>query len=719
MARAMHKEAVSDRRTRDAGDAHSTDAVDPVVELERQNQRLIHHLGERVKELTALHETARILQRCAHDAASALKQVVALLPPAWQYPEVTAARIYYGDIDVATAGFRPDSAWMQTASFETADGRSGTIEVEYLAETPPEAEGPFLAEERNLINSLAEMLKSFLDAENAQREVREREARFRLVFDSNLVPMIFWKVAGDTIDIVDCNDAYLRLTGFTREEFKDGKVRCDLITPPDQHALDEKAIRSAAERQSAFTEPYEKTYVLRDGSPVTVRVAGAFERGQYDRGMAFFVDLTEIKERLKFESLVAELSACFVRLQDEEVDNDIQRELARLGEFLGIDRFSIFEVLDPSGTIRMLNSWATGTVQPLPGDLDASLFPHAVRTLMRGDDFIVPRVSELGPEAAREKLYFTSQGIKSHLSIPLKVGGTVLGALTCGSLGRERDWPPELIKRLRLIGSIFATALTRRRAALRLRLQQAELMHVERVASLGELAGALVHELKQPLTAIVANAEATRRLLLAEQEGKQGPEVLAALNDVTAVAERAGDLIKKLRSLLRKDEQTRESLDINQVIRDVEPVVRLEVHERGMKLEFDLAKNLPRVAGDSVQIQQVLLNLIRNGCEAMKGARGCRVIVRSTRDVATGGVRVSVRDFGPPITDESLEKLFRPFYTTKSDGLGIGLSISQTIIKSHRGELWAERNTDGKGGLIVHFSLPPADLADQVEAKPS
>lgn len=231
---------------------------------------------------------------------------------------------------------------------------------------------------------------------------------------------------------------------------------------------------------------------------------------------------------------------------------------------------------------------------------------------------------------------------------------------------------------------------------------RAELAHVARFSTLGEMAAALAHELNQPMTAILTNAETTRCLV---SENRATPEVINdALADMVTGAGRAREIIRRLRDLIRRGEVSKERMAINDVLRHVEPFARVNARDMGVTLEMELGDDLPEIEGDPIQLQQVLLNLVHNGAEAMarNGAAGALGVTTSRGDL--DHVVVAVRDAGPPVTDEVIDGMFEPFFTTKRDGLGMGLAICRTIIKAHGGEVWAERNPDH--GLTVRFKLP-------------
>jgi PAS domain S-box-containing protein len=234
------------------------------------------------------------------------------------------------------------------------------------------------------------------------------------------------------------------------------------------------------------------------------------------------------------------------------------------------------------------------------------------------------------------------------------------------------------------------------------RLLRDELAHVTRVAALGELATSLAHELNQPLTAVLSNAQAALRWLAADPPNLD--EVREALSDIVEDDHRAAQVIQGLRDMVKKSETVRVALDMNGLVGEVLRLVHSETVLMGVTVREDLADGLPTVLGDRAQVQQVLLNLVQNGVDAMvETALAQRELLVRTCLGEGGSVQICVVDSGPGLPDESLARMFEPFYTTKSGGLGMGLSISQSIVEAHGGRIWGERSL--AGGLAVSFVL--------------
>ncbi len=254
---------------------------------------------------------------------------------------------------------------------------------------------------------------------------------------------------------------------------------------------------------------------------------------------------------------------------------------------------------------------------------------------------------------------------------------------------------------IRMVGTIHDVT-ERVQAEEELRRHREELSHVARVQTMAELATSLAHELNQPLTAILTNAQFLHRSLSTD---KRTEELDGALEDIVDNAKRAGDIIRRQHHFVSKGEREKSSLDINELIQELEIFTRSDTQKNNVNVVFDLAADLAKTIGDRVQLEQVLLNLLRNSMEAMKDLdnEGSELVVKismSEPDV----IMIAIRDGGPPLNDEVFEQLFQPFYSTKAGGLGMGLPISRSLIESHGGRLWATKNEDQ--GITVCLTLP-------------
>lgn len=256
----------------------------------------------------------------------------------------------------------------------------------------------------------------------------------------------------------------------------------------------------------------------------------------------------------------------------------------------------------------------------------------------------------------------------------------------------------------------------RRKAQEALRKTQFELAHVSRVMTMGELVASIAHEVNQPLGAIVTNGQACVRLLTREKPDlDKSREVISRM---IGEGMRASEVIKRIRNLLHKAPTEKSLLDINEAIQEVIALVSSDVLNSKVDLKAGLGANLPPVVGDRIQLQQVILNLILNGKDAMtvlkNDVNASRKLLVTSRSNPAGEVLVAVRDSGPGLDPKNVDRIFEPFFTTKSEGMGLGLSISRTIIEAHGGTLWASQNKDQ--GATIQFSLPSAAAGENYEA---
>jgi len=237
---------------------------------------------------------------------------------------------------------------------------------------------------------------------------------------------------------------------------------------------------------------------------------------------------------------------------------------------------------------------------------------------------------------------------------------------------------------------------------------QSELIHTSRLTAMGEMASALAHELNQPLSAIANYMKGAEQLLDATPQNRD--KIKRGLRSSAEQAIRAGDIIRKLRDFVAKREVERQVENLPQLLEEACALAMIGARERGVHLRFAITKDADLVLADKIQIQQVVLNLVRNAIEAMDGSPRRELLV-SARTVADNMRQVSVADTGSGVAPEQVDQLFRPFHSTKAQGMGVGLSISRTIVEAHGGRIWAEPNPGG--GTIFHFTMHGV-LADEL-----
>src|SRR5713101_5766518 len=294
-------------------------------------------------------------------------------------------------------------------------------------------------------------------------------------------------------------------------------------------------------------------------------------------------------------------------------------------------------------------------------------------------------------------------GLRTGLVVPLLKDNEIVGLI---GLGRKQVQPftDKQISLFRDFAAQATIALESTRRERQYREAQMALAHANRVATMGQLTASIAHEVNQPITAAVTYALAARRYLSADPPNFR--EVDDALSLIVKEGNRAGEVVERVRALIKKVPARKDAVAIDDAILEVIALTRTEAANNSVSVRTQLAEGLPRVQGDRVQLQQVMLNLIVNAIQAMSGiGEGASELQISIDAVPSeGGVRVGVRDTGPGLSPESLSRLFEPFYTTKPDGMGMGLSICRSIIEAHGGRLWATR-CETRGALF-QFTIP-------------
>ena len=500
-----------------------------------------------------------------------------------------------------------------------------------------------------------ELSHDLLRAAQLGGELRESETRVELAVSAAELGLWTWNIAHDEIWATKEARA---LFGFTESEHIDPDRFRRALRSYDREPVTQtlaKSINGDGEYES------EHLVVLPDA-----RVRWIASRGR--------VEFNGDGKPIRLRGVSVDISK---RKQLEEARNN----LAAIVE--SSDDAILSETLE--GTITTWNAGA----EKMYGYLAAEVMGLHSSTLAPPDfkdevSEILVQISQGKIVDHRETSRLTKDGKRVDVSLtisPIKnQQGTIIGAST-----------------------IARDITARKRAELETLQQRSELAHLSRVTMLGELSGSMAHELNQPLTAILSNAQAAQRFLAHDDVDLE--EVREILTDIVDQDKRAGEVIRRLRLLLKKGEVQQQPLDGNSVVTEVLKLIRSDLVNQGVTAHTELAHDLPAVNADRVQLQQVLLNLMMNACDAMNhnGTADSEMVVSTS--LANGeGVCFSVSDRGTGIAPEKLEHVFEPFVTTKTHGLGLGLSVCRTIIEAHQGRLWATNNPDK--GATFHFTLP-------------
>ena len=505
-----------------------------------------------------------------------------------------------------------------------------------------------------VLKLLASQAAISLENTRLYRDLTEREAKIRRLVDANIIGIVFWNREGR---ILEANEAFLHMVGYGREDLVSGRVNWSEVTPDEWRAADRQALAELA--ATGVCEPFEKEYFRNDGTRVPVLIGAACLEGRRDEGVAFVLDLSERK-----------LAEQALR-QSEEQWRDVFE-----------NNPTMYFMVDAAGTVLAVNPFGAEMlgyrVDELVGQPVLNVFHESDRDAVH--KHVAQCLRQLGKahswEARKVRKDDTVLWVRETAkAVPRANGPMVL--IACEDMTAQRS------------------------AAEALHQAQADLAHVSRVTTLGEMAASIAHEVDQPLSGVVINANACLRFLARATPDLD--EVRGGLQGIARDARRAGDVIARIRLLARGTVTEKEQLDINNVIREVVTLAEGEAHRTRARLRTELAGDLPRVVGDPVQLQQVVLNLLLNGLDAMHAVMGPRELVIRTQREATDQVRVAVQDSGSGIDPQVADRIFEAFYTTKRSGMGMGLSISRSIVEQHGGRLWAVPN-DGPG-TTFHFTL--------------
>ena len=475
---------------------------------------------------------------------------------------------------------------------------------------------------------------------------------------------------------------------------------------PEDRLSVEQAYKEAHVKKADFESEFR--IVLPDGTIKNIHSVGhpiVSESGDIVEFVGAAIDITERKQaeqRLIVQHTVTQMLATAATL--EEVTPKILKTVC---ELLFWDVGTLWSIDREAGVLRCAEVWHDESVEVpqfeaicrqhtfmpgvgLPGRVWSSHEPAYIPDVAK--DPIFPS----GPIAARA-------GLHACFAFPILLGADVLGVIEFFS-HEIRQPDQELLDMMATLGSQIGQFIERKRAEEAFRTAQMELAHVTRVATLGEMTTSIAHEINQPLGALVNNAGACSGWLDAGNLEEARNSVELVLDD----AQRVTEIITRVRSLVKKAPPQKDWLDINQMIREIIGLARNEMQRNGVALETQLSDDVPLVFADRIQLQQVMLNLMMNAIEAMSQVTGPRELLISSGADDAKGVVVVVRDSGAGLNTKSLARLFEPFYSTKPQGMGMGLAICRSIMQAHGGRLWAATNRD-RCGASFHFSLPTGE----------
>jgi len=586
------------------------------------------------------------------------------------------------------SGFR--ACW-STPIFSGAGKVLGSFAMYYPQPKAPTGTESRLTEVATKIASIA------IEHQRAENALRASEARFAKAFNANPNPMSLARL--DDGRIIEVNDSFIELSGYSRPELL-GRTSFDLLwdipTPLSEmiKQLEHRGLVRDIETKLRTPEGLTRVVLI---SCLVVEIDGQ---------NCILSVANDVTARKRAEEEVGLLQAISMEVAlAPDLNSALEVVLRRVCQSTGWILGQAWIPTQDGTALECSPSWhgsgddleafrlgSENTRLPpgvgLPGRVWLSQQPVWIRDVSEDANF--PR-GGLAQEA----------GLKAAFAVPITAGVKLIAVIEF-FLREPQSEDERLIKVIAAVAAQLDLAIERKRAEEQLRNTEAELAHVARVTTMGELAASIAHEVNQPLGAIVGNADICLQWLDGEQPDLV--QLREAIEDIANDGHRASQVIARIRSLVKKHHPEKTEVDLSDIIREVVDLVSHEAQRKGVIISADLSGNLPLVAADRVQLQQVLLNLMMNGMEAMLGIEGRQPSLRIKTSRFENGVLVVVSDCGVGLDPARSELLFKPFQTTKSAGMGMGLTISRSIIEAHGGKLWAEPNRDA--GASFKFTLP-------------
>lgn len=701
-----------------------------------------YELRERVKELRCLFEISHVIDTEDLPLKEIFARVVRLLPPAWQYPDITCARILLDNQEFTTANFR-ETSWKQEHNILISNQPAGKIQVCYLEPRPLCYDGPFLKEERDLIRMVAERLSEIIQRRQAEEALRISEEKHRTLFETMAQGVMYQDATGA---IIDANPAAEKILGLTLNQMQ-GRTSFDPRW---------KAIHGDGSEFPGHTHP--SMIALQTGKQVKDVVMGVFHPGeehyhwininaipQFKPGEATpyqvyttFADITarksaedQLRQRLDIERTLANISGWFIQTND--FDEAVLKSLGALGQSLRASRSYLFLFREYGTLMDNTHEWCAEGVSPQQEhlqNLPSSIVPWWMEQLTAGKIIHITDVSMMPPEAQTEKEILEQQDIQSLIVLPVYTGTDLVGFIGLDNVFFQSVWREEEINVLQVVAQIIGNALQRKQTLEQLQ-RSYEIMEQrveERTAELSLLNEELVrtsklkdeflanmsHELRTPLNAVLGYAQilqGAENLTDRQQEGlntikKSGEHLLTLINDILDLAKiEAGHM-----------EVYSHDVYLPDFLRHISDMMRIKAEQKGLSFVYDVAPDIPEgVVVDEKKLRELLLNLLGN---AIKFTEKGRVAFNVTKmpdlsdasgmsesinpfRAAQNRLQFSIIDTGVGIMPEKLEEIFEPFHQVGEErysieGTGLGLAISRKLVELMGGELKVE-STLGQG----------------------
>jgi len=548
------------------------------------------------------------------------------------------------------------------------------------------------------------------DEKRSFDRLRDTEIRFHDMAEA--IEQDFWIINLTPFELLYSSPAAKRIWGFDPMSFRDRPDHILRYLHPD----DLDGYSKLLDPNDPVPGEVEYRIIRDDGTLrwLRTRAFPMFDAaGQFYRVTGVTEDITsrkaaqlEVDRHREFERFIMELCTAFVNLPPEQVEKTFERSLGQLAAMIGADRAEIFVLDDARDVLTIQYSWSREGVAETPAYTEFSFAAdNPLRVALVRDGLLhVDDVEALPDDLAAVRRRLMANGIGSFVDLPLVRQGKLVGIYGFATIGRTVSWPPDVAARLAVAAEVFSNAIERARMEGQVRQHRDALAHALRVGTMGQLASGIAHELNQPLAAILNYASACERRVAAG--GADLDSMLAIMRKMGDQAMRAAEVIKRLRMLVRKGKGKRTWQDLHELVRSAIHLVESDLVDPDISLLVEQDADLPEVQVDPIQIEQVILNLIRNAVDAVRARSGDtnREIRIATRLQPPETIELRVSDNGPGMDARQVDHLFDEFFTTKEQGLGLGLSISRSIIEAHGGTLWL--GDTSPAGTTFCFTLP-------------
>lgn len=696
-----------------------------------ERKRTEKKLKERIKELTCVYKIYEVIQQIDLELEEVLQKTVELIPPAWQFPDITSAKISYEKKEYRTPNYN-ETKWKMLTPISLDGDKKGEIEVCYLKKRPEFKNGVFLNEEQYLIENIAAILETYIREMEAEKALKQSKERYWDLIEHGPYPILLLDFDGK---IIDCNNELETLLKMERGDIigkkfynleiylRDDKLEKlknnfkDLISGRSPETF-EFQIRNKV-NQIRWVKVNSKRYKYKDIQYIQSIITNITEsketqklKDQLNRELKKKVqertkELEKanklIRRKLDFEQIISKISSRFVGTI--EIDKAINAALRDLGELSKASRVYIF-FFNEDETMSNMYEWCADGVsaeidnlQNLPKDM----FPWWMKKLNQGEFIHIENVLELPKEASAEKEILENQGIKSVLVYPIYVKNKLHGFIGYDYVKQTREWEQSMLISLKIVSEIIGNKIEHQNALRKERLYLEQVSKASQFKS--QFMASMSHELRTPLNSIMGFTD----LLLEESYGKMKASQREFLENIRSSSQHLLNLINEIMDISKiesgamdlKVERISIKPFLDNMVSEFKPVLK----EKNLEMKLEGLDPSKEIQADPIKLKTIFNNLISN---AVKFTLDGTITIKF--EETKENWEFQVEDTGIGIKEENYEKIFREFqriespYIRNTEGTGLGLPLTRRIVNLHGGEIWFESKT-GKGTIFT-FTLP-------------